>query len=239
MTLTHRRVNPALLDAYMARSAVILIAVAVLAAAGLIEGVRSNRFGVPEDARAAAAKLAGIPREVGPWVATEAPMDDRVVAQAEAVGHLSRVYMHRRTGAEVNVLILCGPAGPLGSHTPDICYAGRGYTQVGRGVRKTLALPGGGVATYWSARFEKDGPGETPLEVCWAWGTDGDWSASANPRGEFAFRSVLYKLYVTRRATDPADQPPADPVAEFLTAFLPETKQALAPHPGSPGRTTP
>jgi hypothetical protein len=223
----------------MARPVVILIAVAVLAVAGVVEGVRSNRFGVPEDARAAATKLAGIPREVGPWVSTEAPMDERTIALAEAVGYVSRAYTHRQTGAEVNVLILCGPAGPLGSHTPDICYAGRGYCQVGREVRKTLALPGGGVATYWSARFEKDGPGEAPLEVCWAWGTDGDWSASANPRGEFALRSVLYKLYVTRRTTDPADRATADPVAEFLTAFLPEVKKTLAPDPGPPGPTTP
>lgn len=214
----------------MLRSVLIVAAVVALAAAGVVEGFRSNRWGESADAREAAARLDRVPQAVGPWASTESPMPEKVLRVAEAVGHVSRVYRNRASGAEVSVLLLCGPPGPIGSHTPDVCYAGIGYTMVGGAGRRALPLPGGAGASYWSARFRKDGPNDPQLEVCWAWGGDGDWEASDSPRTQYALRPALYKLYATRvvpAATDRAQV--GDPIAEFLTAFLPEVKKAIAP----------
>jgi hypothetical protein len=112
-----------------------------------------------------------------------------------------------------------------------VCYAGSGYVMSGEPQKRTLALPGGATATYWSARFEKK-PGATdpPLRVCWMWGADGDWQASANPRTDFALRGALYKLYVQRAEplAGSAAGPAPDPTDVFFTAFLPEVKKALA-----------
>jgi hypothetical protein len=73
---------------------------------------------------------------------------------------------------------------------------------------------------------------EPPLRVCWAWGTDGDWQASASPRTDFALRGALYKLYVVRHEARTPEGAPAstvpDVIHEFLTDFLPEVKKALA-----------
>jgi hypothetical protein len=86
-------------------------------------------------------------------------------------------------------------------------------------------------ATYWTAKFQRQATGADQLRVAWAWGVDGDWTASAAPRREFALRKALYKLYVSRAVT-PADReanPPVDRIQEFLADFLPVVKKALAP----------
>jgi hypothetical protein len=129
------------------------------------------------------------------------------------------------------VLLLCGPSGPIGAHTPDICYAGIGYKMVGGEVNKPVKLPDGSAQAFWSARFEKPG-GEGGQMVSWAWTTDGNWVASTTPRRDFILHAVLYKLYVSRGLTAAErDNKPStgDPTQDFLTDFLPEVKKALAP----------
>ena len=206
---------------------VIALAVAGLAGAAVVEGTRSNRWGPSEDVRAAAAKFDGVPATFGDWTSTDAPMSEKVLKVAEAAGHVSRIYKHRKTGAEFAVLLLCGPSGPIGAHTPDVCYAGSGFTMSGEPQKKAVALPDQPPATYWSVRFDKITPPSESLRVCWMWGIGGDWEASSNAR--FGWRGALYKMYVTRNGPDPtADR---DPIHEFLTDFLPEVKKALAPQP--------
>jgi hypothetical protein len=216
----------------MSRFLVIALAVGVLVGAALFEGSRTNRWGDTEEIRAAAARLDGVPRGVGPWSSTENTIAPKILKVAEAVGHVARTYQHRETGARVEILMLCGPSGPIAAHTPDVCYAGNGFRMVGRQSRLTLALPGGDAASYWSARFEKERTDEA-LRVCWAWGVDGTWEASDAPWGTFALKPALYKLYATRTAAPTPDADRAtnpDPVEGFLTVFLPEVKKALAPN---------
>ena len=220
----------------MPRWLIIVLAVAGLASAAVVEGLRSERWGESEDLRVAAAKLDRVPATFGDWTSTEVPQDPKVLKVAEAAGYVSRTYTHRKTKAQVTVLLLCGPSGPIGSHTPEVCYAGSGYAMRGDPQKKTVVMAEGGTATYWSARFEK-GPesAEVPLRVCWMWGTDGDWTASANPRGEFALHRALYKLYVVRgEPTLPTESTTPDPVHAFLTDFLPEVKKALTLPDGPP-----
>lgn len=215
-------------DRPWARWLVIAAAVVGLAAAAVFEGARSNRWGTPEDVRAAAARLDAVPAAFGDWTSEEVPMPEKVLKVAEAAGHVSRSYSNRKNGARVAVLLLCGPSGPIGSHTPDVCYAGNGFSMSGEPQKKTVTLPDASSATYWSVRFEKKSPPNEPLRVCWMWGTDGDWEAAANPR--LALRSALYKLYVVRHEPEPgATRTDGDPIHEFLSGFLPEVKKALAP----------
>jgi hypothetical protein len=154
-----------------------------------------------------------------------------VIRVAEATGYVSRVYANPKKGVRVTVLMLGGPTGPIGAHTPDVCYAGSGYEMAGRSQKKALSLPGGAGATYWTARFEKKGAFEPPLRVGWMWGTDGDWVAASDPRTEFALRGALYKLYVqySEAPARPAPGAAPDPLEVFLADFLPEVKKALAP----------
>lgn len=216
----------------MPRWLILAIAVVGLAAAAAVEGVFSNRWHSSTDARAAAAKLEGVPASFGNWTSTEIEMDPKVLKVAEATGHISRIYTNRKNGAQVSVLMLCGPTGPIGAHTPEVCYAGSGYEMVGEPQKNTVVLPDKSAVTHWAVRFEKKSvAGEPPQRVCWMWGVDGDWHASTNPRSEFALHSTLYKLYVQRgesQPVTPAATATPDPIQEFLTEFLPEVKKALA-----------
>ena len=120
-----------------------------------------------------------------------------------------------------------GASGPIGAHTPEVCYGGLGYKCVGKPLptRVTFANEAAG---FWTARFEKERTAGEGLRVYWAWSTDGNWEASSDPRTEFALRTVLYKAYVVHQSPKP-DSP--DPTAGFLAEFLPVVKTALSGTP--------
>ena len=214
----------------MPRTLLIIGALALLVAAAVVEGVRSNRWGASEDLKAAAAKLQNVPPAFGSWTSTENPIDAEILKKAEAVGSVSRVYENKNDRSKVSVLLLCGRSGPIGAHTPDICYAGLGFTMHGREIGKK-----NGDSTYWTGKFEK--PNGDALMVSWAWSVNGTWAAAENPRLDFVGHDALYKLYVTRGLSpterDSITAPDPDPTNEFLKEFLPEVKKALA-SPGTP-----
>lgn len=212
------------------RSLLIFGALAVLIAAALVEGSLSNRWG-SGSVQAAADKLSNVPPAFGTWTSQEQPISERILRIAEAASSVSRVYENGKTKNKVSVLMLCGAVGPIAAHTPDVCYAGLGYTMQGHEIRKTVAVSGRPHANYWSARFNKP-DGDSSLVVAWMWSVDGDWQAPDNPRSDFFGSTALYKLYVTRTLTAaernnaPAG---ADPTQEFLADFLPVVKHALTP----------
>ncbi|MFO0800408.1 MAG: exosortase-associated EpsI family protein [Gemmataceae bacterium] len=205
-------------------AAAVLVALVLggLVAAAVFEGVLSNRWGVPEDLEAAAARLGRVPSAFGDWTSEEVSVDRKILDRAEAVGSVSRVYRNRKTGSSVSVMILCGPTGPIASHTPDVCYAGLGYKMQGGEVKKSL-----GDATYWTARFDK-GSADPGLEVNWAWGANNTWYAAATPRLDFTGHAFLYKIYATRSLAAGTTRT-GDPGHEFLAEFLPVLRVALDP----------
>jgi hypothetical protein len=210
----------------MPRGLVIVLGAVLVAGVAAVEGLRSNRWGPSADMQAAVARLDRVPAGFGDWEGVDKPLDRKVVEVAEAQGIVSRHYTNRKTGASVSVLILCGSPGPIGAHTPDVCYGGLGYECVGVPVARQVAV-GDGSATFWTARFEKTDRGAESLRVYWAWGVDGGWEAADDPRTRFALQPALYKLYVVERETAENADDPAAP--EFLAEFLPLVKTALAP----------
>lgn len=210
------------------RGLMIGLAVVGLAAAAYFEGAASGRWGASAERQAAAARLADVPKTFGAWSSQDIPLDEKVVRVAEADGYVQRSYRNGKTGAEMTVLLLCGPSGPIGAHTPEYCYAGNGFTMVGNPVKKTVAVGAAG-ASYWSVRFERQSPPSDPLRVCWMWGTNGDWEASENPR--LGLKTALYKLYVVRAEPVVPRAGSPDLIQEFLVEFLPEVKRALTVSP--------
>ena len=206
----------------MTRLLPLLAAACLLIAAGVIHGLRTDRWGADANLGAAAARLDGVPLKVGEWEGRPFDIDARQLAVAEAAGHLSRSYVHRRMGAEVTVVVLCGRPGPISLHSPEVCYAGAGFGLSGE--PETCSVPGENApaAQLFKARFVKDGPAPETLNVFWAWKADGAWAATSNARLAFARSTVLYKLYVIRRLGRPDENPAQEPCLDFLRAFLPE-----------------
>ena len=83
------------------------------------------------DSATVQARLEEIPSSMGPWTAEAAPLSEKQLRIAEADASLSRIYRHENGYDAINVLVLYGEPGPLGAHTPEICYAGTGFEQQG------------------------------------------------------------------------------------------------------------
>lgn len=161
-----------------------------------------------------------LPLQIEGWTGTDTTIDAKQLRVSEAQACMSRVYT--KNGQSVAVLVLFGEPGPLGAHTPEICYGASGHQQIGQPFRDTET---GGNGTLWTARFESPGTPPSQIEVTWGWGTDGTWSASATPRMEFAGHSRIYKVYVSRRITTLATGPNPN---EFLTPFLRALRTVLS-----------
>lgn len=202
-------------------------ALAFLVSYGIAEGLWTNRWHTSDALDRSVARLDAVPRLIGEWQGVDQKLDPRQVARAEMSGYLMRRYVHAKSGAVVNVLLVCGRPGPTSVHSPDICYAGAGYTPAGAPTRRGITAGKTGVPSFWVAQFQKPGPAPEPLRIYWAWGAEGEWLAADRPRIELAHHAVLYKLYVVRSLSSSDESLTNDPSDEFLQQFLPEVREAL------------
>src|SRR5947209_7996825 len=110
----------------MLRILPVVVAVAVVVAAGLVHGFWTDRWGVGEAVAEAAASLDRVPRSVGDWQAE--PLDSDQGSVPGVAGQLYLRYVNRKTGDSVSIALVCGRPGPVCIHTPDVCYAAIGHT---------------------------------------------------------------------------------------------------------------
>ncbi|MGH7171694.1 MAG: exosortase-associated EpsI family protein [Gemmataceae bacterium] len=214
----------------MSRMLPALLGLALVVAFGVVEGLWANRWHLSDAPERAAARLAEVPLSVGDWKGEAQELDARHVAKAELTGYLLRRYVNERTQDAVTVLLVCGRAGPVSLHTPDVCYQGRGYHLSEPQTRRDVPMENQPEPVkFWVGQFQKDGAVPDPLRIFWVWGTNGHWEAPDNPRLAFARADALYKLYVIRdlpRTDDPLDK---DPALEFVKVFLPQLQGRLFP----------
>jgi hypothetical protein len=163
---------------------------------------------------------------VGDWDGRVKELDDRTLALAEAAGYVRRQYVNRRTGSTVALLILCGRPGPLSVHSPDVCYDGTGYDELGGRTKYTELGPP--AAEFWVYRFRKrDSALPVHLRVLYSWGAAGAWQAIETPRLTFARERVLYKMYIVRELPNPDEPLKGDPALDFVRVLLPELQKSL------------
>jgi hypothetical protein len=166
---------------------------------------------------------------IGEWEGRPMEISARQLAVAEAVGHLSRAYVNRRTGMEVSVVVLCGRPGPIALHSPEVCYAGSGFSLNGETEICSVKSDDGSTAELYKGQFVKPGAAPDALNVFWAWKAKGTWAATPNPRLAFVRSTVLYKLYAIRRIVRPGEILSQEPCLDFLREFLPELEKQLSP----------
>jgi len=207
----------------MKRPAAIGIVLASLLVPAVVGGMWTGRWGQSERLKQAVSRLEQVPEALGEdWDVQTRSLSAREVAAAELDGYVSRQYVNRRTGGVVSVLLLCGRPGPISAHTPEVCYAGAGFARTGQ---KDHAEGG---ANFRVIDFQKETAADpTRLRVFLTWGHGGEWAAPADPRGAFAGKSYLYKLYVVRemaRANEPLEK---DEAAELIQKLMPQLQEAL------------
>jgi hypothetical protein len=191
----------------------VLSAAAVLVLAGVVHGIRTDRWVLSRDLQDAVARLESVPAAVGDWEGKTLELDPRELDLSGSAGYALRRFVH------------------VSIHTPDVCYRGLGYEPAAAPVRWTAPARGADPsATFLSARFYKaEAAGTAPLRILWAWGADGAWQAPEHPRLAFAHQPALYKMYVVRQLAREDEPLEKDPSVRFLEQFLPPLGRALFP----------
>jgi hypothetical protein len=198
---------------------------------GIVQGVWTGRWQHRELPHVWAARVCDVPLTLGDWDGEPLTLDAHSVEVAQIDGYFHRRYVHRQSKQEVVVSLVCGRPGPIGAHTPEICFGGGGYEVAQPPARFEVPEDqAGGPSVFWTARFHRPDDRTAPqFRVLWGWTTTGAWRAVSYPRVEFARAPALYKLYVSRTLRRPDEPLDRDPAVSFLRLLLPELRQALFP----------
>jgi len=196
-------------------------ALAILVLGGVAHGVLSKRWGIAENTQLLGRQLNEIPMELGPWKCEEeGKLDDRVRNTLEAIGYISRVYVHQSTGESINIFFVFGPKGPIAVHTPEVCYSARAVTQTSE--RQSVPCDYDGTeGTIWKLGFETNTIDKRKMSVYYGWTEGGPWQAASNPR--FWRTDFLYKIQTSCQATGKKE----DSTDEFLKYFMPEARKVM------------
>ena len=206
----------------------VILVVVLTVLSGVIQGRMSDRWGPPRDVLAAAEKLNDIPSQFGNWKSESSDeIPQSTLTMLECSGYILRTYENEETGETVRVSLLLGPSGPMSTHTPEICYSSRDYTIQEDRHRVPLEIDGSN-ESFWALTFQANNLDADMLRVYYAWNAGDHWSASENPRFEFAGRPFLYKIQLASHSLPRADLEAADPCHEFLRNFVPVARRYLA-----------
>jgi hypothetical protein len=219
----------------MARPFALLTALAVLVTSGVVHGLWTERWQPSQLLQEAVARLERVPLEIGHWKGRALETDAEAFEQAGAQGYWSRQYTHPGKKSSVTVILMCGRAGRMAVHTPEVCYRGAGYEMVGAATSRSFAF-GTRTDELATAHFRKDAGLGVDLRLYWAWNAHGLWRAPGSPRWEFRGDPFLYKLYVVHELSSPSGAG-AKPAQEFLRHLLPELDRALFPPPSELAKT--
>ncbi len=217
----------------MKRSAPLLASLLIVAAAGVLHALWTDRWGVSPRRQAAARALQNVPLTIGQWDGRSLTLSERELQIAEADGYVMRDYVNRATGQVVSLLIVCGRPGPISVHPPEVCYRGAGYELASATVKQVLpAAPPVPQAEFRVIDFRQaDSPTPLQLRVFYTWGEQGQWSAPDRPRLTYALSfsadAVLFKMYVVRQKTGDATPVDKDPCLDFVKELLPTLQESL------------
>src|SRR5256885_1183468 len=155
----------------MLKTPTLVVTLGLITAAALVHGAVTQRWGVFEPHPAVTTRLHALEVRFEDWhppeVPTEMPTNERSTAT-------SRRYVSASSGRSAVVSMISGIPGSVSTHTPDVCYPGSGYRTCATARRQTTELPGGRVATFYVADFEKKtATRHDRARVRWAWSTAG------------------------------------------------------------------
>jgi hypothetical protein len=209
----------------MQRYLIVVSAIGMLVASGVVHGVWTDRWAEAVDVSDAAKCMDHLPMAIGAWQGSKVEMEQD--PKTGLAGMLVRRYVHTETGKAVTLFLGCGRSGPVCTHTPDVCYAGSGF-EVEKPRRFQLpSTTAQAPPEFWTARFVRERTsGKTHLRIFWSWYAAEAWKVADNPRLSFAGEKVLYKMYLIREMATPEEPIENDPCVEFMKELLPEFRIA-------------
>lgn len=204
----------------------IVSAIGLTLAGGILHGRLSHRWGPSDQAEAAGRRLAEFPDQVGDWTTRDrSELSTRTVDMLQCTGYVNRTYINHATGEIVNLAVVVGPPGSISVHVPELCYNSTYYKTVQKRRAVKARDAAGENVESWAMTFESTRVDKTTLRVHFAWSYDGRWEAMANPRFTTAGKPYLYKLQVAGMLPRGADPDENDPCSNFLADFAPAFKR--------------
>jgi hypothetical protein len=217
----------------MSRWLPFLVGLAVLLGAGIVHGLWTERWQPSGELVEAAARLKGMPDDIGTWKGEVCEQDPEELQLSGAVGHWSRTFTNPTTGDKMLVVLLCGKPARLVVHRPEHCYRSVGYEPDSPPVQMQVQAAGRPAAEFLTAWLTRDEPsGPAHLRLFWSWRAGERWSAPSSPRLAFAREKALYKLYVIHSPQSSAPRrvtSSGDPCIKFLHLLLPILDDTLTP----------
>jgi len=208
-------------------------ALLVLIVGTIIHGALTERFGASRSAEldAFAARLQNVPNEIGDWEGRDAEVEREQIARSNVAGHLSRTFRHRKSGAVVNMFLVCGTSRHITLHTPDLCYPAAGFEMDGEPASRSVEAGLPEPVEFASSHFYKeDEEGLHRLHVMWSFSSDGAWEGPRWARTALAGHSAIYKLYVIGPLAYPQQDGDRSAVEAFAVQAMPVLQKALFPH---------
>ncbi|WP_166832020.1 exosortase-associated EpsI family protein [Thalassoroseus pseudoceratinae] len=211
-----------------------LLIFVLLIASRFLHAIQTEQSRNPHQLEKATERIADVPLEFGEWSSTELELTPRQLRMAEATGGLARRFQ-RDGGTDgnsvVDILLLCGPHGPISLHPPTVCFRGAGYEQCAEVQSSKIPTSNQSIErdTFWVTQFDKPSAGGVQrIQTYWAWSDGNQFVAADNPRLSYAGSPFLYKLYVTQYVDEKKPEGDQSKVGqEFLIDFLPHLKSAL------------
>lgn len=200
----------------------VLVLVVLTVTSGMLHGRLSRRWGASDELRRAGERLELFPTRFGSWVMqSSSELGEYAESVLECTGYINRVYRDEETGTEVSVGVVVGPAGPIATHSPEICFSSRDYRVLDERKQVSVSWPGRpGAAQFWAVTFEPANEAGDLLRVYYGWSDGAAWGAPRDPRLAYFGRPLLYKLQAAASVPVDADLQASDPCARFLESFL-------------------
>lgn len=209
-----------------------LLLFVVTITSGIVHGRLSRRWGVSEELRVAGTKLEVFPTKFGNWeMVTSSGLGEYAERILECAGYVNRVYLNSETGTRVAVALLVGPAGPIATHSPEVCYSSRDFRVLDERKPVTLDVKGEpATAKLWGLTFEsKDQSGDL-LRVYYGWNDGSGWSAPRDARLSYLGRPYLYKIQAAAKIAADTNLQVDDPCRRFLDEFLVAARPCMWMH---------
>jgi len=210
----------------------IALAVILIAIGTYVQGSWTERWGRvdSEVINQWVERMDHIPTKFGDWESEEAektPEDIKKVAGFSDERHL--VFKNQRTGAMVDMVLMCGPARRVSVHTPDKCFKAAGFN-LGEQQRQQDVASENMTAEFYTAPFVKEDPDKIErFRVLWTWNDAEGWSAPGMPKVHFAGAPALYKLYLISGMQHTGDKFDDSDAAKFAMEYMPLLTAALFP----------
>jgi hypothetical protein len=208
-----------------------IAAAILLIASGTVHGVWTHRWsGEPALLQEMGKRLNELPQRFGDWTGADLIVTKEQLQIAEASGILSRRYTNAATGDTVQLMIVCGSAGPVSLHPPTVCFTGAGL--IAERDPAICRVPRENVQEQdFFQVVDFSGPqANVPVgtRAYWTWFARGRWRAPQNPRIEFANEEVLFKLYLVRTLGNESVPFSSDPCLSFFALIRPELEKLIS-----------